>query len=348
MPPVSVGKEPFGIAINPQGTRVYAANNGHGFGDNTVSVIDVTADRNIVIDTINVGSAPGGLTVNPAGSRLYVVNNPASTLSVVDITSDADTVTATVPLNGSNGASGIVVTPSGTRAYIAGPDARLVHVFNIVSNSVVAEISVGGRPQGVALNPSGDRLYVTDSGGNSVFVIDTTANPNIVLGTVTVGTSPFGIAVEPTGTRVYVAGGPNVVSVIDATTNTVVKTVTVGNDPVAFGQFIAPASFSLFTPPPRGTGNDPGAACVFTSEPINTGNGDYFYQHADFVIPGRGVPLVFQRSYNTLDNYAGPLGTNWTHSYNILLERTASGVIIKWGDGHGETFTVDHYCVYTL
>jgi RHS repeat-associated protein len=76
------------------------------------------------------------------------------------------------------------------------------------------------------------------------------------------------------------------------------------------------------------------------SDPISTGNGNYFYQHTDFMIPGRGMPLVFQRSYNSLDNYVGPLGTNWTHAYNIFLIGTATGIVIKWGDGHGESFTL--------
>ena len=72
-------------------------------------------------------------------------------------------------------------------------------------------------------------------------------------------------------------------------------------------------------------------------EPVSTGNGNYYYQHTDFAIPGRGMPLVFQRSYNALDNYAGSLGADWTHNYNIILIQTSSGAVIKWGDGHGET-----------
>jgi RHS repeat-associated protein len=77
-----------------------------------------------------------------------------------------------------------------------------------------------------------------------------------------------------------------------------------------------------------------------TSEPISTGSGNYFYSHTDLTMPGRGMPLVFQRSYNSLDNYTGPLGVNWTHSYNIFLTLTPTGAFIKWGDGHGETFTL--------
>jgi YD repeat-containing protein len=99
----------------------------------------------------------------------------------------------------------------------------------------------------------------------------------------------------------------------------------------------APASYV-----PSATIGQPGAnnPQATYAEPVSTGNGNYVYQHTDFTIPGRGMPLVLQRSYNALDNYSGPLGANWTHSYNVFAIQTAMGVVIKWGDGHGETYTL--------
>lgn len=85
--------------------------------------------------------------------------------------------------------------------------------------------------------------------------------------------------------------------------------------------------------------NNPTTAYV--GEPVSTGNGNYFYEDTDFVLPSRGLPLAFTRSYNSLDNYEGPLGANWTDSYNIVLTPSASSAVIKWGDGHTETFTLN-------
>ena len=39
-----------------------------------------------------------------------------------------------------------------------------------------AEIPVGATPRGVAVAPDGDHVYVTNSGSNTVSVIDTTTN----------------------------------------------------------------------------------------------------------------------------------------------------------------------------
>lgn len=86
-----------------------------------------------------------------------------------------------------------------------------------------------------------------------------------------------------------------------------------------------------------GTNNPQGTV----AEPVSTGNGNYFYQHTDLTIPGRGLPLSFQRAYNSLDQYSGPLGANWTHSYNTSLNSYSSAAIVKWGDGNTEVYVLN-------
>jgi len=60
---IPVGNVPYGIAVDPSGTRVYVANN----GSNSVSVID--AASNAVVATIPVGDGPVGVVVDQAGAR---------------------------------------------------------------------------------------------------------------------------------------------------------------------------------------------------------------------------------------------------------------------------------------
>src|SRR5438552_3987779 len=64
---VAVGRHPVGVAVKPDGSKVYVANRGNG----TVSVIDAT---NTVIATIDIGLAPSGIAVTPDGSKVYVTN----------------------------------------------------------------------------------------------------------------------------------------------------------------------------------------------------------------------------------------------------------------------------------
>ncbi|NVN92510.1 MAG: hypothetical protein HXX11_18200 [Desulfuromonadales bacterium] len=119
-------------------------------------------------------------------------------------------------------------------AYVTNPlDAGKVVVVDTATNMTVGSpISVGAQPIGIAMNPSGTRLYVANNTSNTVSVIDT--ETSAVIATIPVGLVPWGIAVNPTGTGyVYVANiGGNSVSVIDQATNSVVKTIGVGHDPV--------------------------------------------------------------------------------------------------------------------
>jgi RHS repeat-associated protein len=96
-----------------------------------------------------------------------------------------------------------------------------------------------------------------------------------------------------------------------------------------------------------GAAGSPSNPQATVAEPVSTGNGNYYYVHTDFSdfdhIPA--LPLSFQRSYNSLDNYGGPLGPNWTHNFNISLGSAtlngASAVAVKWGDGHNELYLVN-------
>ena len=75
---IPVGTVPTGIAVSPDGHRVYVSNG----VDATVSVIDAATDT--VIDTVPVGATPAGVSVHPDGSRVYVANSGDDDVSVID------------------------------------------------------------------------------------------------------------------------------------------------------------------------------------------------------------------------------------------------------------------------
>ena len=86
---VNVGNNPYGVAINPAGTKVYATNT----KSHNVSVIDTST--NTVIATVNVGNNPMGVAVNPDGTKVYVANTYNNNVSVIDTATN--TITATIP-----------------------------------------------------------------------------------------------------------------------------------------------------------------------------------------------------------------------------------------------------------
>jgi YVTN family beta-propeller protein len=109
----------------------------------------------------------------------------------------------------------------------------------MATNSVTNTVKIRGNPFGVAVNPEGTKVYVTnnDEYFSTVSVIDTATNR--ITTTIPVGSDPMGVAVTPDGKKLYVAINLyNTVSVIDTATNTVTGTICAGNRPNASGQFI--------------------------------------------------------------------------------------------------------------
>ena len=105
-------------------------------------------------------------------------------------------------------------------------------IFGVVAIAAFALVGVLGSAPGLAQN-----AYITNSGANTVSVVNTATNT--VIATVPVGSGPSGVAVSPDGTTAYVASGDgNTVSVINTAMNAVIATITVGSGP--FGLAVTP------------------------------------------------------------------------------------------------------------
>ena len=72
------GGQIYGIAVSPDGTKVYATNTTAG----TVSIIDTST--NVVVGTIQVGASPSGVAFTPDGKFAYVANMGSNTVTVID------------------------------------------------------------------------------------------------------------------------------------------------------------------------------------------------------------------------------------------------------------------------
>ena len=229
-----MGVSPFGVAITPDGTKVYVTNS----ASNIVSVIH--RPGNTVVKSVPVGTGPNGVAVTPDGTKVYVVNTGSNNVSVIH--RPGNTVVATIPVGQTPIA--VAVTPDGTHAYVTNYVGS-VSVIATATNTVVGlPITVGFvGPFAVAITPDGTHVYVTNSGNERAFIpsnvsVIRTATKMVVKTIFLAGSLPIGVAVTPDGTHVYVAiEGSNIVSVIARPGNAVVATVPVGHGPwgVAIG-----------------------------------------------------------------------------------------------------------------
>ena len=228
---IRVGRNPYGIAVDPAGTFAYVTN----FTDATVSKIDL--GTNAVTATIPVGSNPIGIVVTPDGSKVYAVNE-SGTVSVIN-TAD-NTIIRTIPV-GIN-PFGIAVNPAGTFVYVANSGGNSLSIIRTTDDSVTTKQDFHlGAPRGVAVNPVGTLVYITNFSSNTVSVFDAINNvfssPNIA-----VGTNPLGVSSSVDGAFTYVVSNSDgSVCVIDNATNTEkLPRIKVGTAPYALGAFVAP------------------------------------------------------------------------------------------------------------
>jgi YVTN family beta-propeller protein len=248
--PITVGHQPTGVAVTPDGSKVYVAN----LSDNTVSVISTATNQ--VTATVPVGTSPVGAAATPDGSSIYVTNLNSSNVSVISTATNQVTAIVAVGAN----PFGVAVTPLGDVVYVANAGSSNVSVIATATNTVVDTIPVGNAPHGVAISPNGTKVYVANQNSNNVSVITRSVisfsralnfnQRDTVSATVAVGAQPFGVAVTPDSGTVYVGnsnqqqsvGGS--VSVIAASSNTVTQTITVGNLP--FGVAVTPDGSKVY------------------------------------------------------------------------------------------------------
>ena len=97
------------------------------------------------------------------------------------------------------------------------------------AQNVTSTLPAGSGPFAVAVNPITNKVYISNSGGASVTMIDGATN---LTKTIPVGKGPLGIAVNTVTNKIYVANEQDgTVSVIDGASDTVVATPPAGNLP---------------------------------------------------------------------------------------------------------------------
>jgi YVTN family beta-propeller protein len=126
--------------------------------------------------------------------------------------------------------------PTLQRAYVMTSSTGTVTVYNTATYSVIATVKVSATPTSIALDPTTHQVYVSDLNHGVVSVINATTNT--LSTTIPVGGTPTSIAIDSAAGLVYVANLQNTgtsgppfpdgnVTVIDATHNTVLYSVTV-------------------------------------------------------------------------------------------------------------------------
>ena len=188
---IRVGNEPHGLAISPDGSRLYVGNRRGG----TVSVVDTEALQALAPIALPAGTEPGGVAITPDGEKVYVVNE-AGNGSVYSV--DLGGARPPVQINTGVGARDVAISPDGSLAYVTNQTAGSVVVVDTLTDSVVTSL-LAPEPTGVVFSPNGNRVYVAGGGQiGRVFEFEVGGEP-APLREWLVGANPEGLAISPTG-----------------------------------------------------------------------------------------------------------------------------------------------------
>jgi YVTN family beta-propeller protein len=241
------GSSMHGIAVSPDGSRVYFTDAGSLLREAVVQPDgSLQWGKSIEMPRPDIGgeSYPCGIALSTDGNTAYVALSRSNSLAAVDLREGK--VVAQIPVGVAPFA--VKVSADGGRAYVSNwggrhprsgektattsgtpavVDARgvaasgTVSVIDLQAKTVIAEIEVGLQSSGIALDEAHSRLYVANANSDTVSVIDTSTLR--VVETISVrpdaslpfGSMPNALALTPDGNTLFVAnGGNNAVAVV--------------------------------------------------------------------------------------------------------------------------------------
>lgn len=250
------GSRPVNLASTEQ-TSIYVANSGaNTVCPKTGSVSVISSTSLVASTTVCVGVNPGPIVQLPSGGNVFVANQGDNSISVINPVGQSVVATITQAGGLHQNPVSLVASTDGNYVFVVtqgnGTAPGALDIIYTGLNTVAASVPLGVSPNFGYLDTHLNRLYVTNTGSNTVSVFDVSnvtpgVNPAIpTLATVNVGSAPVSVTALPNGLTFYVANsGSNNVSVVSATGFTLVATVPVGQSP----QFVAsePTSSKVYT-----------------------------------------------------------------------------------------------------
>ncbi len=181
-PPTQIGTAPLGMAITPSGGFLYITGTSSSSAQpGIVQAFSLSAGvlTPVTGSPFTTGRAPSGIAISPNGYFLYVANTNDNTISEFSIEASGQSLPAgsLTELEGSpvgetyQGPLALLVDNTGNYLYVANKTSGNVAGYSISSGGTIlvlpnSPFGAGGNPGFLAIDPSGDFLFVGTQGGN--------------------------------------------------------------------------------------------------------------------------------------------------------------------------------------
>ena len=166
---------------------------------------------------IAAGQAVESLVIHPSGKYLYAANSGSNNISLYKISNTGGLTEVTPRTIAGTSPTILVMDAGGNFLYAANAGSFDISVFSIDSSSgqltAVPQSSGATAPIGLsalnmALNPSGDTLYITGQ-ANLGYIEEFPVSQGVLArppaGPFTTGNNPYGLVIDPSGKYLYTA-----------------------------------------------------------------------------------------------------------------------------------------------
>jgi YVTN family beta-propeller protein len=202
---IKVSEEPEGVGVNPSNGEVHVTCEEKG------EVFAFNPDQQRVIAKIDTGGRPRSVVFLPDGSRAYVACENGGYVAVIDATSHK--LLSKIQLPTGSLPMGTALSHDGKELYVSTGRGNAIAIIDIQKynaqgspllsargegegeESIITMVPVGKRVWGIALDPTGTKLYTANGASNDVSVVDIKARKE--LRRIKVGDGPWGVAIVP-------------------------------------------------------------------------------------------------------------------------------------------------------
>jgi DNA-binding beta-propeller fold protein YncE len=221
------GPGPHEVAISHDGRWAVIS----VYGDRTsighsLLVLDLKAEK--APRSIEMGDLkrPHGMRFLPGDQKLVVTSEATQKISIVDF--GKGTVDTTIATN-QPATHMIVVDAQGKRAFTTNISAKSVSVIDLVRDTLIRNIDIGQRIEGIAINPDASEIWLGVNDGKIVLVYSPTGDK---VATIDGFGMAYRMAVTPDGKYAVVSDpGAERVMIVDAKAHKILHTLEMTNLP---------------------------------------------------------------------------------------------------------------------
>ncbi|HEV2396451.1 MAG TPA: hypothetical protein VGS27_05900 [Candidatus Sulfotelmatobacter sp.] len=163
---IPVANIPNGLTVNSTANVIYVANEASG----TVSVIDGSSDAVVNTFALPQGAEPFLIGLDPITNRLFVTAPNYAVVYVLDASVGTLLETITAGKVAFKSPAAAIMFKPGKTVLVSDSSLNAVIEFSETTYSALAGLKGGNGPFGIAVNRKAGKIYVAESGNNTVNV----------------------------------------------------------------------------------------------------------------------------------------------------------------------------------